>query len=204
MDANELLADAQAGCADWNAIYARVRMAMYHAVWGVLRAHRCYLGVEDHDVVQEAFAEIVHKGVADAPSLEARARVVAYRRAVDCLRAHQRRAECPWPEGPAALRAVRGAEEEVLLDEQLRGREEVLAQALACLDRLPGRLADTVKRNIMKGVSLAQIARDEGVSHEAARKWRNKGLEQLLQCLEQIRPPCTGQPQEVTAGGGGS
>ncbi|MGH9157574.1 MAG: RNA polymerase sigma factor [Acidimicrobiales bacterium] len=151
------------------------------------------MGVEDHDVVQEAFAEIVRKGLIDAPSLQARASVVAYRRAVDRLRAHQRSPECPWPEATAALGAELGADDEVLLDEELRRREEVLAQALICLDRLPGRLADTVRQNIMQGTSLAQIARNEGVSHEAARKWRNKGLELLVECLGQTLPQWSGR-----------
>ena len=77
------------------------------------------------------------KGFTNAPSLEARARVVAYRRAVDRLRAHQRNPECPCPEAPAALGAELGADDEVLLEEELRHREEVLAQALVCLKRLP-------------------------------------------------------------------
>ena len=196
-DPNGLLADAQAGRADWDAIYERVRATMYHAVWGVLRAHRCYVGVEDHDIVQEAFSEMVQKGLTDAPSLEARARVVAYRRAVDRLRAHQRNPECPWPEAPAALGAELGADDEMLLDEELRHREHVLAQALVCLDRLPKRLADAVRDNVMRGISLAEIARRHGVSHEAARKWRNKGLEQLVQCLEQTTRPCRGRSERL-------
>ena len=68
----------------------------------------------------------------------------------------------------------------------------MLAQALVCLKRLPTHLAGAVRDDVMRGISLAEIARKHGVSHEAARKWRNKGLEQLLQCLEQTSRPCRG------------
>ncbi len=172
-DPDRLLRDAQGGDPDCAAIYRVVRRPMYLAVWRCLRPYRSYGGICDDDVVAKAFDELV-AGIDGVRSLVGKARVIAYRRAVDVVR--KRNLEEPRD----CLEDVENEEE---LAARLERMEELFDRATALLERLSARQRLAVVETVMNHRSCTEVAGELDVSHQAVSKLRNKGLGHLLEWL---------------------
>jgi DNA-directed RNA polymerase specialized sigma24 family protein len=169
-DPDRLLRDAQAGHPDYEAIYRVVRRPMYLAVWRCLRPYRSYGGFCDDDVVAKAFQELVG-GIEGVRSLVGKARVIAYRRAVDLVR--KRNLEEPRD-------CMEGVEDDEELAAHLERMEELFDRATALLERLPVRQRFAVVETVMNRRSCTEVAGELDVSHQAVSKLRKKGLDHLL------------------------
>jgi RNA polymerase sigma factor (sigma-70 family) len=182
-DQDELLAQALAGHPDWDAIWRTVEKPMRWAVRRILR-RRSYGGANEDDVVHTAFEELMVKGFEGAPSLVARAQVVARRRALDLM--HRRN---PEPRAdPCRFLGVE-SEDEVVVAEMLREKAMWFMHSMAALAQLPDKQRYVVEQTVLKGGSGSALARELGVSHQAVSKLRNKGLDRLRQILAEDRPP---------------
>jgi RNA polymerase sigma factor (sigma-70 family) len=182
-DQDELLAQALAGHPDWDAIWRTVEKPMRWAVRRILR-RRSYGGANEDDVVHTAFEELMVKGFEGAPSLVARAQVVARRRALDLM--HRRN---PEPRAdPCRFLGVE-SEDEVVVAEMLRDKAMWFTHSMAALAQLPDKQRYVVEQTVLKGGSGSALARELGVSHQAVSKLRNKGLDRLRQILAEDRPP---------------
>lgn len=182
-DPDELLAQALAGNPDWDAIWQAVEKPMRWAVRRILRG-RSYGGANEDDVVHTAFEELMIKGFEGAPTLVARAQVVAWRRALDLM--HRRN---PEPRAdPCRFLAVEG-EDEVVLAEMLREKAMRFTRVIAVLAQLPDKQRYVVEQTVLKGRSGSALARELRVSPQAVSKLRNKGLDRLRQILAEDRPP---------------
>lgn len=182
-DPDELLMNALAGHADWDAIWRTVSGPMRWAVRSILRG-RSFGGSNEDDVVQAAFEELMIKGFDGAPSLVARAWVIAWRRAHDLVR---RRIPEPCAD-PCRFLATEN-EDEVVLAEMLREKAALFGRVLVGLAELSDKQRYAVEQTVLKNRALSSVARELGVSHQAVGKLRNKGIERLRRFLaEEWRP----------------
>jgi RNA polymerase sigma factor (sigma-70 family) len=187
-DPDRLLADAHAGHPDWAAIYHVVRRPMYAAVRAALRPHRCYQGHSEDDVVATAFEELMRKGLDDVTSLVGKARIVAFRRAIDVVRRPNREEPCG---------SVCDIEDDESLARELERQHHLCERIMGLLDRLPERQRVAIEETVMKRRSCADLAAQWGVSHQAVSKLRRKGLGHLLALLDDV-PEAGGRPEEDT------
>jgi RNA polymerase sigma factor (sigma-70 family) len=189
-DPDRLLRDAQAGRSDCAAIYRLVRKPMYVAVWRCLRPCQSYGGLTDDDVVARAFDELMNGGLHGATSLLGKARVIAYRRAVDVVRRRN----------PEECRdCLEDIEDDEELADELERRECLSNRAAVLLDRLPAGQRLAIVETVMKRRTCSDVAAQLDVSHQAVSKARKKGLERLLVWLFE-EDALDGRPPEEESG----
>jgi RNA polymerase sigma factor (sigma-70 family) len=182
-DPDELLASALDGDADWDAIWRTVGNPMRWAVRSVLRG-QSYGGSNEDDVVQAAFEELMAKGFEGAPSLVGRARVVAWRRALDLVRRRN-----PEPRADPCRFFKVETDDEVVIAEALREKAVLLERTLVSLAELSDKQRYVVEQTVLQGRSRTAVARELGVSHQAVSKLRSKGIARLRVVLAQDWSP---------------
>ena len=167
---------------DADQLYRALRGSMRHSARQGLRR---VLGQAPNDddvdqVVLKAFREVVEKDPKEVVSWDGLAATVAYRRGIDRGRSIRReRDRLGGPTWPDDRIEVTPEDQQAAAD-----REQLLRRVEECMEGLTPDQREVIELTVMQQKSLSVWASERGVSYEAARRMRLRGLKALERCAD--------------------